>query len=134
MARPDNTIGDVIKAKGSTITILAPDNTVETAARTMAKNKVGAILICTGKYAIVGLLSERDVIRAMAQHGEKSASMELSEFMAPRLKTCSMKDLVDDVIRVMHKGRFRHMPVVEDNRLKGFVSIGDLLTFELGMA
>ena len=133
MAHSVNTIGDVIKIKGSTITTIAPEKSLEVAARIMAKVKVGAILVCKEKFSIVGLLSERDIIRAMAQHGESAASMKISELIARKLKTCSTKDLVHDVIRTMHKGRFRHMPVIEDSTLKGFVSIGDLLTYELGM-
>jgi CBS domain-containing protein len=78
-------------------------------------------------------MSERDIIRAMARHGEIAASKKISEFMARKLKTYSTKDLVHDVIRTMHKGRFRHMPVIEDSTLKGFVSVGGLLTYELGM-
>jgi predicted transcriptional regulator len=85
------------------------------------------------KYSIVDLLPEKDIIRAMAQHGQGSASMEISKFIAPRLKIFSMKDRVHDVIRAMHKRRFRHMSVIENAKPKGFVSIGDLLTCELGM-
>ena len=134
MVRLDNTIGGILETKGGGIITTGPETSVQEAARLLAEKKIGVVLVCTENHNLVGLLSERDIIRAFGEHGEQAAAMPVAEFMSRNLKMCSPQNHPFDVIREMHDGRFRHMPVVENGVLKGLVSAGDLLTFLLDEA
>lgn len=124
-------IGQILEKKGGGIVTANADTSLEAAAKLLAEKKIGVVLVCDENRQIVGLLSERDIIKAVGEHGGDAAGMKVDAFMSRRLKTCSPQDHPHDVVRTMHDGRFRHMPVVDNGNLKGLVSIGDLLTFLL---
>ena len=134
MDRLDNTIGHILETKGGGIVTTGPETSLQGAARLLAEKRIGVVLVCTENHNIVGLLSERDIIRAVGEYGEQAAAMPVAEFMSRKLKTCSPQKHPFDVIRAMHDGQFRHMPVVENGALKGLVSAGDLLTYLLDEA
>ena len=128
------TIAQILENKGGGVVSVDSDASLEAAAKLLAEKRIGIVLVCDDNRQIVGLLSERDIIRAFGEHGGDAAEMQVHDFMSRQLKTCSPQDHPHDVVRTMHDGRFRHMPVVEGGNLKGLVSIGDLLTFLLDEA
>jgi CBS domain-containing protein len=80
---------------------------------------------------IVGIISERDIVRGLAKHGAAVAALSVSDLMTPEVLTCSPNDTIAEIMAVMTAQRFRHLPVVEDGRLAGIVSIGDVVKYRL---
>ena len=108
---------------------LAPDHTVAEAAGLLARHRIGALLVCEGEgeaARMVGIVSERDVIRAIAEGVEDVAGLAVSELMTSEVERCSIKDTTGGVLAKMEAGRFRHMPVMDGDRLAGLVSITDI--------
>lgn len=120
-------IGNILKVKGRTVSTARPDDTVQEIASRLAQRKIGAIVIVGDGGAVVGIISERDLIRVIAQHGSKALLMPVSEVMTRDVVVCTEKTTVDEIMEQMTQGRFRHLPVIEDGRLVGIVSIGDIV-------
>lgn len=123
----------ILGNKGSQIVSIASDATIQEACRLLAEHRIGAVLILeSGRVA--GVFSERDVVRAVAQHGERALQIPLSEVMSRNVLTCKPEDSVDDVMAVMTARRVRHLPVLEGDNLVGIVSIGDVVKYRLDEA
>ncbi len=120
-------IANILKVKGRSVATARPDDTVQEIAGRLAQKKIGAIVIVGGGGSVVGIISERDLIRVIAQRGADALSMPVSEVMTREVVVCSEATSVDDIMEMMTNGRFRHLPVVEENRLVGIVSIGDIV-------
>lgn len=93
----------------------------------LAERRIGALVLIDGRRRVVGILSERDVIRALAAEGVAALGRPVSHYMTGNVSTCSEDDTLEDVMEMMTSGRFRHMPVVENGELCGVVSIGDVV-------
>jgi CBS domain-containing protein len=98
----------------------------EIAAR-LAQRKIGAIVIVGDAGKVIGIISERDLIRVIAQHGAKALQMSVVDVMTKEVVCCTEQTSVDEIMEQMTRGRFRHLPVVEDGQLVGIVSIGDVV-------
>lgn len=123
----------ILGNKGSQIVSIASDATIQEACRLLAEHRIGAVLILEdGRVA--GVFSERDVVRAVAQHGERALQIPLSEVMSRNVLTCRPEDSVDDVMAVMTARRVRHLPVLDGDALVGIVSIGDVVKYRLDEA
>lgn len=120
-------IANILKVKGRSVTTARPDDTVQEIADRLAQKKIGAIVIVGGGGSVIGIISERDLIRVIAQRGADALSMPVSEVMTREVVVCSEATSVDDIMEMMTNGRFRHLPVVEENGLVGIVSIGDIV-------
>ncbi len=120
-------IANILKVKGRSVTTARPDDTVQEIADRLAQKKIGAIVIVGGGGSVIGIISERDLIRVIAQRGADALSMPVSEVMTREVVVCSEATSVDDIMEMMTNGRFRHLPVVEESRLVGIVSIGDIV-------
>ena len=120
-------IANILKVKGRSVTTARPDDTVQEMADRLAHKKIGAIVIVGGGGSVIGIISERDLIRVIAQRGADALSMPVSEVMTREVVVCSEATSVDDIMEMMTNGRFRHLPVVEESRLVGIVSIGDIV-------
>lgn len=120
-------IANILKVKGRSVTTARPDDTVQEIADRLAHKKIGAIVIVGGGGSVIGIISERDLIRVIAQRGADALSMPVSEVMTREVVVCSEATSVDDIMETMTNGRFRHLPVVEESRLVGIVSIGDIV-------
>jgi CBS domain-containing protein len=120
-------IANILKVKGRSVTTARPDDTVQEIADRLAQRKIGAIVIVGGGGSVTGIISERDLIRVIAQRGADALSMPVSEVMTREVVVCGEATSVDDIMEMMTNGRFRHLPVVEEGRLVGIVSIGDIV-------
>lgn len=120
-------VATILKAKGRSVTTARPDTTLHEVATKLAARKIGAVVVVGDNGAVDGILSERDVIRAIAERGVAALEMPASRFMTRDVITCSESSLVDETMEIMTTGRFRHLPVVEDGALVGIISIGDVV-------
>ena len=118
-------IRDILKKKGSKTITTSKETKIVDIAHILAKEKIGAIIIIE-KEKVIGILSERDIVRAFTQ--KKSVrNTQVHELMTKNVVTCSLEDNNEDLLTLMVAKKFRHLPVLEKNKLIGIVSIGDLV-------
>ncbi len=120
------TVQRILNDKGSAVTTCRPADTIANVAKVLADKKIGAVVVTEGD-AVRGILSERDIVRAIAGQGDKALGKPASDYMTENVVTCALHDTNDDVMQIMTGGRFRHAPVVEDGKLVGIISIGDVV-------
>jgi CBS domain-containing protein len=120
------TVARIINDKGRDVVTASPETSLAALAATLSEKRIGAIVIVE-KGAIRGIISERDLVRAVAKHGGDALVMHASEWMTARVMTCEPRDTINEVMQKMTSGRFRHLPVVENGKLTGIVSIGDVV-------
>jgi CBS domain-containing protein len=120
-------IANILKVKGRTVATARTTDTVQDIASRLAQRKIGAIVIVGDGGAVSGIISERDLIRVIAQHGAKALQMSVTDVMTKDVVCCTEQTSVDEIMELMTRGRFRHLPVVEDGALVGIVSIGDVV-------
>jgi CBS domain-containing protein len=121
------TVSTLIAAKGHDVITSQPHRTLAEIVAILAEKRIGAIMITGADGGIKGIISERDVVRAIAQRGGAALAEAVSQHMTQKVITCEETDLITDVMEEMTKGRFRHMPVVKNGRLTGIISIGDVV-------
>lgn len=117
----------ILERKGYDVYSMTPHGTLGDAVSRLAMHRVGALVICDEELVIKGILSERDVVRALAEHGAQALDRPLSEVMTKKVRTCNETNTVNELMELMTRGRFRHFPVEKDGRLHGIVSIGDIV-------
>ncbi len=121
----------ILSTKGGDIVSIEPTATLETAVKKLAEYRIGALLVFGPDNRVVGILSERDVVRVLAERGAGVLSQPLSTVMTRKVVTCSTADDVGIIMERMTTGKFRHVPVVEQDRVVGVVSIGDVVKHRL---
>ncbi|WP_299520702.1 CBS domain-containing protein [uncultured Serinicoccus sp.] len=121
-------VADLIKKKGSTVTALPTTATLAELLEVLDDQKIGAVVVLDGE-AVAGIVSERDVVHHL--RGGAGSGAALSELMTTSVQTCTMDDDLTHLATTMTQGRFRHLPVVEDGRLLGIISIGDVVKARL---
>jgi len=119
-------IADVLRNKGAGVLSIAPDTLVGDLITGLVGRNVGAMVV-VGPEGLVGIVSERDVVRMLHEHGADALGRRVADIMTSELVTCSPDDSVDELSVVMTTHRVRHVPVLEDGRLAGIVSIGDVV-------
>lgn len=127
-------ISKLLEGKDHSIITITEGNTIREACETLATKNIGAILVMTSEDDIAGILSERDIVRVLNSHGADVLDANVADHMTRSVVTCSEEDTVDDVMGKMTAGRFRHMPVVKDNKLIGIISIGDVVKQKIALA
>jgi CBS domain-containing protein len=120
-------VKNILAGKGGNVVTINPTADVISAAKLMAEQGIGAVVILGADHRIVGILSERDIMQALAEHGVAVLSEPVSQVMTREVKTCSEDDTTGDLMSRMTTGRFRHLPVVKEGKLIGIVSIGDVV-------
>ena len=121
-------ITDVIRHKGDLVVTIRPDASVRDLLAQLAQFKIGALIVGDGSGQIVGIVSERDVVRQLHHDGSALLDLVVSDIMTTEVVTCAPSDSVDDLMALMTQRRFRHVPVVDDEgSLVGIVSIGDVV-------
>ncbi len=119
-------IADVLRNKGAAVVTINPDATVAELLAGLARHNIGAMVVAAPD-GVVGIVSERDVVRQLHTHGASVLSRPVSKIMTAVVSTCSKNDTVDSISVLMTENRVRHVPVLEDGKLIGIVSIGDVV-------
>ena len=120
-------VAAIIKGKGHSVVTVRPDATLEEVARKLAQKRIGAIMVMGASGRIDGIISERDIIRAISERGGTCLQEPVALSMTRNVQVCDVSDTLDELMAKMTAGRFRHLPVVEDGALAGIVSIGDVV-------
>jgi len=121
-------VKQMLSLKGSrAVETIAPDATVAEAARILGEKRYGALIVADAQEAVVGILSERDIVRGLGKEGGSVLKQPVSSLMTEKVQHCAPNDDVNSVMARMTEGRFRHLPVMEDGRLAGVLSIGDVV-------
>jgi CBS domain-containing protein len=120
-------IGTILRGKGSDVMTLTPEATVRDLLARLAEHNIGAVVVSADGTTIDGIVSERDVVRRLHDRGADILGEPVSSIMTAEVRTVAPGDRVDELREIMTRHRVRHMPVVEDGRLVGIVSIGDVV-------
>jgi CBS domain-containing protein len=121
------TVATILAAKGREVETIAPAKSIADAVAILAKRKIGALVVLDGGDRIAGIISERDIVRAMAATAGAALSEPIDAIMTRTVVTCSEGETIDSVMSRMTRGRFRHLPVVTGGKLCGIISIGDVV-------
>lgn len=121
------TVNQILALKGAEVVTGDASMTLGRAVARLSEKHIGAIVLTDEARRVVGIISERDVVRVLATQGVSALTEPVSFFMTRGVSTCSKSDTLEDVMDMMTVGRFRHLPVVEGNVLVGIISIGDVV-------
>ena len=124
-------ISDVVRHKGDDVVTVKPGDSVDTMLEVLAEHSIGAVVVSSDGSSIEGIVSERDVVRQLVSSGREMLGRAVSDIMTTEVQTAGLDDDLDDIATTMTNGRFRHMPVVVDGRLRGIVSLGDVVKHRL---
>ena len=125
------TVQAILTRKGSTVCTIEPRASVADAAKSLAYHGIGALVVVDAGGQTVGIISERDIVRALSAKGDTALQTPVAQVMTREVTICSRQDKVVDLMRRMTEGRFRHFPVIEEGLLVGIVSIGDIVKSRL---
>ena len=125
------TVAHILEGKSAGIVTLAPNKSVRDALALLAEKRIGTVVISPDGTRIAGILSERDIVRELAERGAEILDEPVEALMTADVQTCTAHENVRRLLERMTEGRFRHMPVVEDGRLVGIVSLGDAVKYRL---
>ena len=121
------TVKSVLTRKGTSVTTIEPTANVAAAVKLLGEQRIGALVVTGAGRRVIGILSERDIVRALAQHGAQALERQVAEMMTRKVVTCTERDTLIELMERMTAGKFRHMPVVEEDSLVGIISIGDVV-------
>lgn len=125
-------VKSILSAKGDAVVKITSTDTILATLERLKSHNFGALVVSDDGETVTGIISERDLVRAMVDHGAGLLEMTVGDLMTRQVRTCSPEDDIEDVMDTMTHGRFRHVPVVEDGKLVGVVSIGDLVKHRMG--
>jgi CBS domain-containing protein len=117
----------ILMAKGRDVLTIEPSRTLADAARALTEKRIGAVIVGGPDEAVLGILSERDIVRAVARGGASALEHPVSQHMTGKVVTCTRQTTINELMDEMTQRKFRHMPVVENGRLCGIISIGDVV-------
>jgi CBS domain-containing protein len=126
------TVKSILSSKGRDVATIEPTATLEAAIALLAQRRIGALVVLGPERRLIGILSERDIVRVLATQGAGALSAPLAQVMTRKVSTCSESDTVSAIMEQMTAGKFRHVPVLDQDRLVGIVSIGDVVKYRLG--
>lgn len=127
-------VAQLLEGKSKGVVTLHSDESVVTAAQTLAKHRIGAIVVCDDNGKVEGILSERDIVAKISRDGCESLGDPIASCMSTGVVACQTKDTVNDLMEVMTNNRFRHLPVVDQGNLVGIISIGDMVKYKIEQA
>ena len=125
------TVSTILAAKGRDVVTIEPNASLAAAAKLLAEKRIGAVLILGADRRVVGILSERDIVRTLAERGAAALEEPLSQTMTRKVSTCTATETITSIMERMSAGKFRHMPVVDQGQLVGMISIGDVVKYRL---
>jgi CBS domain-containing protein len=124
-------VNRILSMKGHEVVSIPLDRTLGEAARILSERRIGAVLVSDGEHPVSGIVSERDIVRAVSAYGADSLDQPVSRFMTEKVVTCTSGTSINDLMEAMTNGKFRHVPVVEHGELVGIISIGDVVKHRL---
>lgn len=124
-------VSDILSQKGGSVFTVSPETSVAQVSQQLSVRRIGSVLVLDGEGGVAGIVSERDLVRALASHGAKALELEARQVMTRDVVTCDPDESIDRVMEIMTRGRFRHLPVVRRGELLGLVSIGDVVKSRL---
>jgi len=120
-------VSAVLEQKGHKVVTVKPRDTIATLVKVLSANRIGAVPVVDEEERLVGIISERDVVNGMAQHGDVVMGLPVERLMTTMVRTCSPEDAIVELMEIMTLQRIRHLPVVREGALEGIVSIGDVV-------
>ena len=124
-------VSHILNEKGRDVLAIPPEVTLFEASRVLTLNRIGALVVRDPKGGLRGIISERDIVRAIAEEGAQALALTVGERMTKDVATCEENDTIAEIMETMTRCRFRHMPVVEGARISGIVSIGDVVKIRI---
>jgi CBS domain-containing protein len=121
------TVAAILKHKGYQVTTVGPTASIAEVAEVLAKHRIGAALVMDRVDQLLGIISERDIVRSLAANGGHTLEMTAGQLMTRALQIATPDTTVEEAMRMMTEGRFRHLPVVDHGRVAGLISIGDVV-------
>ncbi len=125
------TVKAILSRKGSDVVTIAPTANLSEAVKLLAQRRIGAVIVTGADNRVAGILSERDIVRVLGERGADALGDNIAAVMTRKVTTCVETDTVSDIMERMTTGKFRHVPVVEQGRLTGVISIGDVVKFRV---
>ena len=125
------TVKAILDTKGSDVATVAPNADVVSAIKLLAERRIGALVVVDSDRVVAGIISERDIIRVLAEYGTAALAQPVEQVMTSKVVTCTRGETVSSVMELMTAGKFRHLPVVEHGRLTGIISIGDVVKYRV---
>lgn len=120
-------VADILEHKGRRVLTTTPEQSIRDTVNLLRSEKIGAVVVCDGDANVVGLVSERDIINGLADHGSAVLELTVKALMASSVLSCKINDNIVDLMATMTEHRVRHIPVIENGELQGIVSIGDVV-------
>lgn len=120
-------VSRILQSKGHEVATISPDKPVLEVAAELRQLGIGALVVLTPDEGIAGIVSERDIVHALSERGPDLSALTAGDLMTTEVTVCSSSDHVNDVMRQMTTGRFRHVPVIDQGKLSGIISIGDVV-------
>ena len=117
----------ILSGKGADVVTIAPTATLADAVKMLAERRIGALVVTGAEGRLAGIISERDIVRALAQRGNAALKQPLNEVMTRKVVTCGEDETLNVIMERMTQGKFRHVPVLKGDRLVGIISIGDVV-------
>ncbi len=124
-------VSDILRSKGPEVETLRLGQSISSAMQILMDKGIGAVVVCDSKEEVVGILSERDIVRVITQKGPTAIGSPVSEVMTSKVISCSPENTVKEIMTMMTQKRFRHMPVIDNGKLRGVISIGDVVKSQL---
>ncbi|MEM6411577.1 MAG: CBS domain-containing protein, partial [Pseudomonadota bacterium] len=125
------TVAKLLEEKGTSVITIRPEDTLKDAVVLLSEKRIGALVVTDGNNKLVGILSERDIVRKLAATPGQTLPQSVEENMTKKVMPCAPHDSLVSVLHTMTKGRFRHMPVLDKGALVGIVTIGDVVHYRL---
>ena len=125
------TVSTILAEKGRDVVTIDPSANLADAAQLLTEKRIGAALILGADHRVIGIISERDVVRALAERGAAALAEPVSQTMTRKVETCNENEPITKIMERMTDGKFRHIPVVDQGRLVGIISIGDVVKHRL---
>ena len=120
-------VKSIVDAKGGNVITIEPAATLDTAAKLLAERRIGAVVVLGADGRVVGILSERDIVRVISERGAGGMQEQVAQVMTRKVVSCTLDETIHSIMERMTAGKFRHVPVIEQGRLAGIVSIGDVV-------
>ena len=121
------TVKAILSRKGSDVATIAPTASLSEAVKVLAERRIGALVVTGADHRVAGILSERDIVRVLAARGPDALQDNVAAVMTRKVSTCTEDETVAVIMERMTEGKFRHLPVVEQGRLAGIISTGDVV-------